>query len=110
MFGQWTTESGEGLVPKDREVGKTHKVKSFDNLLQSARAYALNLNTHLAYRKLRSVRQEKRRKNEAVKGYHLIDTLTGYSERGDAYVKSLRAIIAANKLRLLDEARLSTGA
>lgn len=107
MFGQWTTKDAEGLVPKKREPGKTHKVRTFKSLLDSARAYARNLNTHRAYRQLRSLRQQMRRDGKPIRGQRLVDTLTSYSERGEAYVKGLRAIITVNKLKYLDEAELS---
>ena len=110
MFGQWTTEAGEGLVPESRDVGKSHKVKVFKSLLHSVRAYARNLNTHRAYQSLRAMRHELRLKGQQIRGQRLADTLTGYSERGEDYVKTLRAIIAVNKLKHLDEARLNTGA
>lgn len=110
MFGQWTTKDGEGIVPKNREEGKSHKVKAFKSLLHSARAYARNLNTHRAYRKMRTLRQQLRQKGVPVKGQELVETLTSYSERGEDYVKGLRAIISVNKLKHLDQAELSTDA
>ncbi len=110
MFGQWTTAKDEGLVPEKRDAGKSHKVKAFNSLLDSARAYARNLNTHRAYRKLRTMRHRLRQKGEAISGTQLVETLTRYSERGKAYVKGLRAIIAVNKLKHLDGAKLNTDA
>ncbi|NQW00763.1 MAG: glucosaminidase domain-containing protein [Rhodospirillales bacterium] len=110
MFGQWTTADGVGLVPKNRDDGKTHKIRSFKSLLHSARAYARNLNTHRAYRKMRIMRQQLRQQGVPIQGHHLVETLTSYSERGEDYVKGLRAIIAVNKLRHLDRAELNNGA
>jgi len=110
MFGQWTTAKGVGLVPENRDPDKTHKVKIFPSLLASARAYARNLNTHRAYRQLRTLRQQLRQKGQPVRGQQLVETLTSYSERGEAYVKGLRAIISVNKLKRLDEAVLNTDA
>lgn len=110
MFGQWTTAKGEGLVPENRDPDKTHKVKAFPSLLASARAYARNLNTHRAYRQLRTLRQQLRQKGQPIRGQQLVETLTSYSERGEDYVKGLRAIITVNKLKRLDEAVLSSDA
>ncbi len=107
MFGQWTTsKSTQAITPKQRDEGRTHRIKAFDSLLQSVRAYARNLNTHRAYRKLRARRNQLRSGGDAVDGLKLAEQLTSYSERGEGYVKTLRAIIATNKLRRFDAARL----
>ncbi len=110
IFGQWTTEKGEGIVPEKRDANKTHKVKSFPSLLASARAYARNLNTHRAYRNFRGMRHTLRQSGESIRGQQLVDTLTSYSQRGEDYVKGLRAIMTVNKLKRLDEAVLSSDA
>jgi Bax protein len=107
IFGEWTFDSSQGLIPLRRESGKTHRVKAFPSLLESVRAYARNLNTHRAYRELRSLRLSMRRGGQPVDGWKLVDTLSRYSERGEAYIKGLRAMISQNKLRRLDDARLS---
>jgi len=107
IFGQWTFSDAEGLVPLKRQAGRTHKVRAFRNLLDSVRSYARNLNTHRAYRKLRTIREQMRRDGTAVRGRRLIETLTSYSERGVDYVKGLRAIISDNNLDRLDAAKLS---
>ena len=71
------------------------------------RAYALNLNTHNAYGNFRLLRQEIRESGMQIRGRQLIDTLGSYSERGTDYLKGIRAIIGANKLDPLDDAKLS---
>jgi len=106
IFGQWTFDENDGLVPREREDGKSHRVKAFDSLLQSVRAYARNLNTHRAYREFRNARADMRRAGTEISGRKLVDTLRRYSERGAEYVKTLRAIMVANKLSPLDDARL----
>ncbi len=110
MFGQWTTKQAKGIIPAKRDAGKTHKIKVFESLLHSARAYAINLNTHRAYRELRTVRKKLRRLGEPVQGRRLVETLTAYSERGQDYVKTIRAIMAVNKLKQFESAELNTGA
>ena len=107
IFGQWTFSKAGGLVPLKREAGKTHKVRAFRSLLDSVRSYARNLNTHRAYRKLRTMRQQMRRDGLPVHGRQLIEALTRYSERGVDYVKGLRAIMTDNNLDRLDAAELS---
>jgi len=106
MFGEWTFGKSQGIVPNKRDAGKRHKVKIFKDLLASVRAYARNLNTHRAYRELRSLRADLRKQGEKLDGMALTKTLTRYSERGQGYVKTLRSIIIVNKLRRFDGARL----
>ena len=110
MFGQWTTAKGEGLVPLDRDENKTHKVKVFKSLFHSVRAYARNLNTHRAYKGLRSMRLQLRKKGAPISGYILAESLLSYSERGDDYVKALRSLMTVNKLKYFDKAVLNIDA
>jgi len=111
LYGQWVWgDNAKGIVPVERDNGKTHKIRSFDTLLDSVRAYMLNLNTHQAYSDFRRVRQALRQDNETVSGLQLIGYLKSYSERGEKYVGTLRTIIVANKLRRFDGARLSEAA
>ena len=107
IFGEWTFSKTKGLVPLQRGAGKFHRVRVFSSLLDSVRAYALNLNTHKAYRNFRLLRQEIRASGLQIRGRQLIDTLGSYSERGTDYLKGIRAIIGVNKLDSLDDAKLS---
>ena len=104
LFGQWTTADDEGLIPKDRKEGMTHKVKAFDSLSDSVAGYMRNLNTHGAYKSLRAERATMRKQGRNLNGWALAGTLIKYSERGEKYVKSIRLIIDANDLRELDAA------
>ncbi|MGA0392709.1 MAG: glucosaminidase domain-containing protein [Rhodospirillales bacterium] len=106
IFGQWTFSSQNVLEPKDRDEGETHGIKTFANLTASVKAYMHNLNTHRAYREFRASRFTLRRVGAPLDGLVLATKLKRYSERGWAYVLSLRSIIEGNKLRGLDDARL----
>ncbi len=106
MFGQWARATSKGLVPLKRDKGKSHKVQSFETLIDSVRAYALNLNSHRAYKGFRSTRQISRRLGRAIDGRVLAGKLQNYSERGLDYVISIRNLIDRNGLSLLDGARL----
>ncbi len=107
IFGEWTFASRDGLVPRKREIGKSHKVRVFKSLLGSVRAYVHNLNTHRAYRGFRILRNQMRASGTPIRGRQLSKTLTSYSERGAEYIKGLRAIISGNRLERLDNAKLS---
>ncbi len=107
LFGQWTwSDDDDGLVPRQREDGKTHRIKVFGHLIEGVAAYAVNLNTHPAYRDFRARRAALRRQGGPLDGDRLAGTLTRYSERGADYVTTLRTVIRANELGKLDDARL----
>jgi Bax protein len=105
VFGEWTW-GGDGLVPQGREEGKSHKIRSFEQLLDSVRSYIHNLNTHAAYRALRDKRQTLRAEGQPLSGLSLVPTLISYSELKGKYLRLLRNIIVSNDLQPLDGARL----
>jgi Bax protein len=104
-FGQWTTSDQQGIVPAGREEGNTHKVRSFDRLIDSVHAYLQNLNTHRAYREFRERRSAMRASARPLDGFGLVPGLSAYSEQKEQYLTLLRRVIEANDLRSLDDAR-----
>ena len=106
LFGQWTLNSSGGMVPNQRSPMKKHKVKKFSTLIDGVRAYALNLNTHGAYRAFRLKREKVRKASSVMTGIKLSNYLRSYSERGPAYIKTIQKIIRTNRLGQLDKARL----
>jgi Bax protein len=106
IFGQWTYSRSRGLLPRERAEGKTHRIRTFDNLLESVRAYALNLNTHSAYREFRRVRASLRGEGRSLTGMPLLPTLTAYSERGGDYLRNLYQIMTINDLVRADDVHL----
>jgi Bax protein len=96
MFGQMIAISD----------GDRTMVRRFGHLAHAVEAYALNLNTHKAYGRFRAKRADQRVKGQAPDGYELVLTLVSYSERKTDYVRDVRGIIRANRLRPLDSARL----
>lgn len=109
IFGQWVNAGQGGLTPKRRDAGKSHAVGAFPTLLDGARAYARNLNSHRAYTAFRQRRAEMRHAGRRLDGARLAGELSRYSARGRAYVGSIRRIIGANGLGALDGARLADG-
>lgn len=110
LFGQWVWNDDAGITPEDRPDGASHSVRAFDDLRASVAAYMNNLNTHPAYATFRAARENLRQSGEAVTGTALVAHLRNYSERRDAYVKSLRALMRYNNLGGLDNATLVDGA
>lgn len=106
LFGQYAFGEDGMMIPLRRDDDKSIAVRSFPTLLESVRAYVLNLNTHWAYRRYREARAKLRAKGKRVDGYSLASTLTRYSARGEDYTRTLRSIIAANEFLRLDRLRL----
>lgn len=106
LFGEWVWGDAEGILPRARDDGKTHKIKSFEYLLDSVRSYMTNLNRHKSYGELRDRRAELRSHNLVVTGTALAPALVDYSERGTDYVSDIISIIDFNDLDGLDSASL----
>ena len=110
LFGQWTSEGEDGLVPAARDPGQSHVIRRFDSLLDSVSSYLRNLNTHGAYREFRAQRAVLRAAGKPLDGTELAAYLEPYSERGADYVDAVQRIIDRNGLKPLDSARLHDGA
>lgn len=109
LFGMWTW-GGKGMKPLRQRSGMgNYKIASYETPLQSVIAYMHNLNTHQAYQNLRARRAELRKAGAKVTGWDLANTLSEYSERGQAYVHTLRALIEVNRLQPADDAYLRKG-
>lgn len=106
FFGQWDF-SGQGMVPKQqrKELGN-YGIAKFDSPIGSVMGYMQNINTSFAYDKFRKKRAELRANNQLLSGWLLAATLDKYSERGQAYIDSIRSMIDYNKLQQVDEAYL----
>ncbi|MCC3860473.1 glucosaminidase domain-containing protein [Pseudemcibacter aquimaris] len=105
LYGQWTWDDEEGMVPLRREAGKTHTIKVFDDLLGAVKGYAMNLNTHPAYEDFR-IERRRYEKPEDIKVSDLLITLIFYSELGFEYIDRLNNVIRANSLEQFDHASL----
>ena len=105
LFGQWCYKKGCGLVPNQRNSGANHEVAKFDNVSAAVDSYTRNINTHRAYKDLRTSRAELRADNKTVTGHILAEGLLRYSERGEHYVHELQAVIRINKLAPYDETK-----
>ena len=106
LFGQWTW--GKGLKPAEQRASELgdYRVAAFDSTAQAAYSYTIDLNTGHAYREFRVKRADLRRQSLRISGTVLADTLLGYSERGQAYVSDLKALIRQNQLAAVDDAYL----
>ncbi len=106
LFGQYTYKSKTGMVPMRRDADRQHRVRRYEDLLDAARSYAHNLNTHWAYEDFRRHRSGMRRAGSLIGGYELAGKLWKYSERRAAYIETIRRIIRQNRLDDFDRAWL----
>lgn len=81
-------------------------LRQFDSMPEAIAAYVHNLNTHRAYAAFRDTRARQRARDLPADGHALAGALLRYSERGDSYVRDVRALIRANRLDDFDRARL----
>lgn len=107
LFGVWTWDQSQGLVPAGRQPGMTHLVRVFPNLQASVRNYLHTLNTGAVYATLRWQRARQRAAGAPLQALALAEGLERYSERGEAYVEEVRAMILNNQLHRLDRLMLS---
>lgn len=110
LFGQWCWGE-EGMMPENRreDLGD-YRIADFPTLIDSIKAYAMNINTHAAYRNFRLARAEQRQEGQDdLDVSSLVNTLEFYSEKRQEYIETLQAIIDSNKLTLFDRAKLSPG-
>lgn len=97
FFGLWCFRKGCGFVPRQRNAGSDHEVAKFDNLQAGVKAYLNNLNRHNAYTELRNIRAALRDTHQPVTAEALIEGLLSYSERGQAYIDELQAMVRVNR-------------
>ncbi|MDX9710382.1 MAG: glucosaminidase domain-containing protein [Trichloromonas sp.] len=101
LFGEWTFIPGTGIVPRKRQPGRTHEVRSFASIYESVSSYMKNINTHRAYQTLRELRAEMRASGQPLRGEYLAEGLARYSEQGQAYVRKIKSVIRSNRLQRL---------
>jgi Bax protein len=106
LFGEWTFKPGTGIVPAGRPDGEIYEVRVFNSIYQSIRSYMNNLNTHSAYRQLREIREDLRKRKKPVTGIALSAGLASYSERGEEYIKEINEMIRHNNLGKTNLAKL----
>lgn len=98
LFGQYTYQQVDGIVPLNRREGETHALRAFESLDDSVRSYIHNINTNDTYNELRNLRQQMRSNGKPFSSQVLAAGLEGYSERGAEYVEDIQSMIRSNKL------------
>lgn len=108
LFGIWTFNKNQGVVPDKRDNGKKHLIRKFDSLRDSVRVYMHTLNTHQAYTELREIRSYIKESGMNLNGIIIAEGLKKYSSLGEEYVRLIQLIIETNKLENLNSVRLQT--
>ena len=101
LFGEYTYDYSDGVVPLLREEGEKHLVKTFTSVDKSVQSYFNNLNSHYAYTDFREVREIMREKNNFSNIKLLVEELDSYAADIN-YITTINAIIDANKLDQFD--------
>lgn len=103
LFGQWTFNPNNGITPKSRSKGATHKVKMFDSLQGSVRSYLENINKNNAYKELRETRATMRKNNENLNANKLAEGLIRYSQKGTEYVRIVKKLLRTEAFEALEK-------
>ena len=109
LFGERIYRGTAGMVPLGIREGDSFRVRRFGRLLSAVGAYAANLNTHPAYAAFRARRSAMREAGHRFDAPALAGGLQAYSERREAYIETVRAIMRTNALTEFDHLRLDTG-
>jgi len=101
LFGEYTYNYSDGIVPLMRKEGEKHLVKAFESMDKSVQSYFNNLNSHYAYNSFREVRKIMRKKNNFNNIKLLVEELDSYAADIN-YIKTINSIIDVNKLDQFD--------
>ncbi len=93
------------MIPEQqrKQLGD-HRIASFEWPFDSVRGYFINPSSHPTYEDFRRLRAELKAAGKPVSSLALAEGLTNYSERGQAYVNTLKGIIRVNGLNVADGA------
>ncbi len=81
----------------------TNIYQNFPTLSASIMTYVHNMNTLKSYQLFRNLRYKLRTEQHEVTGTPLLQGIKYYSTRGQAYIRDIRTLIAANDLTQYDE-------
>jgi Bax protein len=92
IFGQWTYQKS-GIIPRQRDVNATHRIRVFKTLQDSLAVYMRNLNRNPAYKEFRALRAKYRKEHKKFSAYIAATTMRRYSQLGQKYVKIIQNMI-----------------
>ena len=106
LFGEYTYDTEKGVIPLNRDTGKTHLIKSFNSIDSSVNSYFNNINSHYAYREFRDIRKIMRDKNNFSDVYLLVSKLETYAADSN-YINTIKSVIEKNNFKLFDNKTIS---
>jgi len=98
LFGVYAS-----MVSSPAVRGSEQRVVEYDSILDSVRAYILNINRLSAYKELRRIRLQ------TLDSMRIADGLSKYSERKGYYIADVKHIIEMNRLQDYDLLILAAG-
>lgn len=101
LFGEYTYDYSNGVIPLLRKDGEKFLVKTFESVNKSIQSYFNNLNSHYAYDDFREVRKIMRENNNFNDIKLLVSKLDAYAADVN-YTKTINLIIDINKLDQFD--------
>tara|TARA_B100001175_G_scaffold313321_1_gene320728 strand:- start:228 stop:1229 length:1002 start_codon:yes stop_codon:yes gene_type:complete len=101
LFGEYTYDFSNGVVPLLRDKGEKYLVKSFESVDKSVQSYFNNLNSHYAYKEFREVRKVMRKNNNFDNLELLVNELDTYAADKN-YIFTINSIIKDNNLDQFD--------
>ena len=115
-LSQAIVESGWGTSHSALQHNSTFGLRNHDDthplaygsLTESVENYMRNINAHLAYSKLRSIRQEMRVSGHSLCSLKLAKGLLQYSTRGQSYVREISELIRLHDLKKYDNVHLTS--
>ena len=106
LFGEYTYDDSEGVIPLERENGDTHLIKAFSSYSNSVESYFDNINSHYAYEEFRDIRNIMRKRNNFSNVNLLVNKLSTYAE-DENYIKTIRQVIKTNNFAIFDQKTIS---
>ena len=106
LFGEYTYDDSEGVIPLERENGDTHLIKAFSSYSNSVESYFDNINSHYAYEDFRDIRNIMRKRNNFSNVNLLVNKLSTYAE-DENYIKTIRQVIKTNNFAIFDQKTIS---
>ena len=106
LFGEYTYDNSQGVIPLERESGETHLIKAFSSYSNSVKSYFSNINSHYAYQDFRDIRNIMRKRNNFSNINLLVNKLSTYAADKN-YIKTVRQVIKTNNFSIFDQKTIS---
>ena len=101
LFGQYTYDEKNGVVPFRRDEGERYLIRNFSSIDKSVESYFKNINTHYAYEKFRQIRSKMSKNNLGFNVKLLTQQLDVYA-KDEFYVETINSIIETNNFTQFD--------